>query len=247
MIEEVKDQQTPETGESRETAEEYVPEPPRALPFMTLLILACIAAVFAAQLYVGLDVSIIRAGFDKPRVMGAHEYWRFFTGFVLHGFGLHILMNGYALYSFGRDFELLSSGAHLANVILVSAIAGNILSLIFLPEGISVGISGGVVGLIGYLAVYSFRRRQFISPAYRKNLLMNIGLILLFGIALFNYIDNYGHIGGLIAGAVYGFFQIPADAYTDPREPGKFAKLTGKLSIAVIAAVSVFSIFKMLS
>lgn len=248
MIEEVKDQETAETEPPQEEIREereYAPVQP--YPLMTLLILACIAAVFAAQLYAGLETSILRAGFYKPAVISGDEYWRFFTGFVLHGFALHILMNGYALYMFGRDFELLSSGAHLANVILISAMAGNVLSMIFLPDGMSVGISGGVVGLIGYLAVYSFRRRQFISPAYRKGLLMNIGLILLFGIALFSYIDNYGHIGGLIAGAVYGFFQIPSDAYTDPREAGKFARLTGKLSIAVIALVSAFSIFKILS
>jgi len=246
MIEEVKDHEQPTVGEPHDIEKEYAQARP-PLPYMTLLIIACIAAVFAAQLYAGLEVSITRAGFDKPLVVGAHEYWRFFTGFVLHAFLLHILMNGYALYMFGRDFEILSSGAHLANVILISAIAGNILSLIFLPDGISVGISGGVVGLIGYLAVYSFRRRQFINPAYRKSLLMNIGFILLFGIALFNYIDNYGHIGGLIAGAVYGFFQIPSDAYTDPRQAGTAARLAGNLSLAVIAIASVFSIFKILS
>lgn len=246
MIEEVKDQAPAET-EPQDAHEEhhYAAAPP--YPRVTLFILACIIAVFAVQLYVGLENSILRAGFYKPGVVEGHEYWRFFTGFVLHGFLLHILMNGYALYMFGRDFELLSSGTHLANVILISAMAGNLLSLIFLPDGMSVGISGGVVGLIGYLAVYSFRRRQFISPAYRRSLLMNIGLILLFGIALFSYIDNYGHIGGLIAGAVYGFFQIPADEYTDPRVPGTFGRFTGKVSMTVIALVSVFSIFKMLS
>ncbi len=247
MIEEVKDHEPAETEDREEVRNEreYVAAQP--YPMITLLILACIAAVFAAQVYVGLETSILRAGFYKPAVIAGDEYWRFFTGFVLHGFALHILMNGYALYMFGRDFELISSGWHLANVILISAMAGNALSLIFLPDGMSVGISGGVVGLIGYLAVYSFRRRQFISPEYRRSLLMNIGLILVFGIALFSYIDNYGHIGGLVAGAVYGFFQIPANAYTDPRQAGKFARITGKLSLAFIALVSVFSIFKMLS
>ncbi len=214
-------------------------------PYMTVALLVCIAVVFAVQEYVGLDNSLRLAGFDKPAFTFDHQYWRLFTGFVLHGFLVHILMNGYALYIFGRQMEMLSNKAHLANVILISAIAGNILSLIFLPEGLSIGISGGVVGLIGYLAVYSFRRRQFISAQYRKSLLMNIGFILLFGIALYNYIDNYGHIGGLVAGAVYGLIQIPGDEYTDPREAGDFVEISGYLSFGLIAATSVFSICKM--
>ncbi len=215
-------------------------------PYATVVLLVCIAAVFAVQMYVGLDRSLLLAGFSKPAFTYDEQYWRLFTGFVMHGFFLHILMNGYALYMFGRQFEMLSNGGHLANVILISAIAGNILSLIFLPNGISIGISGGVVGLIGYLAVYSFRRRQFISREYRKNLLMNIGFILIFGIVLFNYIDNYGHIGGLIAGAIYGFIQIPSDEYTDPRQVGKLTEISGLLSLAFVAAVSLFAIFKML-
>jgi len=230
-------------NETHETAAEITKNP---FPFVTVVLLVCIATVFAIQMYVGLERSLLLAGFSKPAFTIDHQYWRLFTGFVLHGFLLHILMNGYALYMFGRDFEMLSNGAHLANVILLSAIAGNILSLVFLPEGLSIGISGGVVGLIGYLAVYSFRRRQFISPQYRKSLLINIGFILIFGIVLFNYIDNYGHIGGLIAGAIYGFIQIPGDEYTDPRKAGKVTEICGLFSLVIVAVVSVFAIFKML-
>lgn len=215
------------------------------LPIATIFVLVCVSVVFAVQLYVGLERSLLLAGFSKTAFTYDHQYWRLFTGFVLHGFLLHILMNGYALFMFGRDFEILSNGSHLANVILISAIVGNILSLIFLPDGLSIGISGGVVGLIGYLAVYSFRRRQFISPKYRKNLLMNIGFILIFGIVLYNYVDNYGHIGGLIAGAIYGIIQIPDDEYTDPRRSGNVVKTFGLLSLLIIALVSVFAIFKM--
>ena len=98
---------------------------------------------------------------------------------------------------------MLANRAHLAIVFLLSAVGGGLLSLIFAPSVISVGASGGIVGLIGYLAIYAFRRRQFISSAFRKNLLINIGFIIIFGLALYNVIDNFGHIGGLLTGAVY--------------------------------------------
>lgn len=228
----------------RETRTQVVARP--AFPVYTAALLACIIAVMAAQLYSGLDSSISIAGFVKPDFINRHEYWRIVTGAALHGSLLHILMNGYALFSFGRLFELLSSKAHLAIVFLVSAVGGGVLSLIMMPAGISVGASGGIVGLISYLAVYAFRRRRFISVEFRKNLLVNIGFILIFGLVLYQVIDNYGHIGGLIAGAVYGYIQIPADESVDPRVAGTAAEVFGLVALGIYAAASLFSIYLML-
>ena len=216
------------------------------LPVYTIILLACIAAVMAAELAHGLEPSILAAGFVKRAFVANHEYWRILTGAALHGGLLHVAMNGYALYSFGRLFEQLSNRAHLAVVFLLSAIGGGVLSLIMLPDGISVGASGGIVGLISYLAVYAFRRRQFISPEFRKNLLINIGFILVFGLVLYQVIDNFGHIGGLIVGAVYGFAQIPADEYADPREASSTAQIFGLIALGTYIATSLFSIYLML-
>lgn len=212
------------------------------IPVLTVTLLACIVAVMAAQLYRGLEPSILAAGFVKPDFIFRHEYWRILTGAAVHGSLLHLAMNGYALYSFGRLFEMLSSRAHLALVFLLSAVGGGALSLIMSPAGISVGASGGIVGLISYLAVYAFRRRQFISPEFRKNLLINIGFILVFGLVLYQTIDNFGHIGGLIVGAVYGFIQIPSDEYVDPRKANSTAEIFGLIALGTYIAASLFSI-----
>ncbi len=212
------------------------------LPVYTIVLIAAIGAVFVVQMIAGLSQSIEAAAFDKPAFLRAHEYWRILTGAALHGGLLHVLMNCYAFYSFGKVFELLTNRAHLAIVFLLSAIGGGVLSLIFVPDGISVGASGGIVGLIGYLAVYAFRRRHFISAEFRKSLLMNIGFILIFGLVLFQQIDNFGHIGGLIVGAVYAFLQIPADDHTDPREAGNLTQIAGLAALGIYVATCVFSI-----
>lgn len=216
------------------------------LPVYTIVLIVAIGAVFVAQMAAGLSPSIEAAGFDKPAFLRAHEYWRILTGAALHGGPLHVIMNCYAFYSFGRIFELLSNRAHLAIVFLLSAVGGGVLSLIFVPDGISVGASGGIVGLIGYLAVYAFRRRQFISPEFRKNLLINIGFILVFGLVLFQQVDNFGHIGGLIVGAVYAFLQIPSDDYADPRIAGNITQAAGLVSLGIYLATCVFSILLIL-
>lgn len=236
-------EETPPDSET-ETDESVAMRPP--IPVYTVTLLACIIVVMAAQLFRGLEFSILAAGFVKSDFIFRHEYWRILTGAVVHGSLLHLAMNGYALYSFGRLFEILSSRAHLAIVFLLSAIGGGVLGLIMSPTGISVGASGGIVGLISYLAVYAFRRRQFISPEFRKNLLINIGFILIFGLVLYKVIDNYGHIGGLIVGAVYGFIQIPSDEYVDPRKVGSATELFGLIALGVSIVTSLFSIFLML-
>lgn len=220
------------------------------VPYYTYVILACIAAVFLTQFATSADPEFIRddrysalaAGFDKAAFLHGHEYWRILTAATIHAGVLHVAMNSYALYSFGRLVELLSNRAHLAIVFILSALGAGALSLIFNPNAVSVGASGGGIGLLGYLAVYAFRRRQFISPEFRKALVFNIGFILVFGLVLYEKVDNFGHIGGLLTGALYAFIQIPGDEYTDPREAGKITRILGGAALATYILTSVLTI-----
>jgi membrane associated rhomboid family serine protease len=229
-------------------------EPERAIrelqilpPYYTIILLLCIGAVFLAQIIANLERSIEIAGFVKPAFLYDNEYWRILTGAVLHGNLPHVLMNGYALYSFGRLMEMLTNRAHLAAVFLLAAVSGNVVSLVFFPEGTSVGASGGIVGLIGYLLIYAFRRRQFVSAEFRKSLVINIGFILVFGLVLFQIVDNYGHIGGLLAGIIYGVFEIPSDAYQNPQNAGTITKAVGMLAVLITILTSLFAILRLIS
>ena len=219
-----------------------VAQPRPSVPVYSVILISAYSAVALAQFAVGLERSIDLASFDKPLFLHNHEYWRILTGAALHGGLLHLVMNSYAFYSFGSIVEMLANRAHLAIVFLLSALGGGLLSLAFLPEGRSVGASGGIVGLVGYLLIYAFRRRQFISPEFRKSLLINIGFILIYGLVLFQVIDNYGHIGGLVTGAAYGLIQIPRDPYSDPRNAGPVAETLGIASVGIYIAVCIFSI-----
>lgn len=226
---------------------EYGPPIVSVPPVYTWTLLIAIIGVSLAQFSVGLDRSADVASFDKVRFLQNHEYWRILTGAALHGGLLHLFMNGYALYNIGSLVEFLSNRAHVAIVFLLAVIGGGFLSLILLPDGRSVGASGGIVGLLGYLVVYAFKRRQFISPKFRRSLLINIGIILLFGFALYDVIDNWGHIGGLVTGALYGLIQIPSDEYTDPRVAALHPRILGAASLAFFVLVCGFSIVLLLT
>ncbi len=247
----------PIESEESETAEtdEAVPDAGFGFPLYTAILVSCLIGVFIVQTMsdpqgIGTSFlslaemrpSILAAGFVKPAFLQG-EYWRLLTGAALHGGLMHIFFNSYAFYSFGRLFEYLSNRAHLAIVFVLAAAGGGLLSLIFKPDGISVGASGGVLGLISYLAVYAFKRRQFVSPEFRKNLLFNIGFVLVFGLILFQVVDNYGHIGGLVVGAVYGMIQIPVDPYTDPRQAGTLTTVLGLVAMGLFIAVCIFSAY----
>lgn len=228
-------------------------------PLYSAILIGCLIAVFICQvaddgtdsILMGSKYSVDLAGFVKSDFVKG-EYWRILTGAVLHGGLIHLLFNCYALYQLGRPIEILSNPAHLAVVFLLAAIGGNILSFIFLPGGSSVGASGGILGFLGYLTVYAFKRRKLMPPDFLNSMIFNIIFIAAMGLIIPNatenkiMIDNFGHLGGLIVGAVYGFLQIPSDVYKDPRTVGKASEILGLVSLGIIIAVSAFAVLLLL-
>ena len=213
-------------------------------PYFTMILIGSIIAVFVAQMTVGLEESILLAGFVKPEFTQNGQYWRVLTGGALHGGLLHIYFNSQALYGFGSLMEYLSNRAHVAIVFLLAVIGGGLLSLVFMPDGTSVGASGGIMGLIGYMAVYAYRRKQQLPPDFLKSMLINVGFIAAFGIIAYQLVDNFAHIGGFLVGAVYAFFQVPRDLNVDPRSTNSVIHTLGIVAIAIYIAEAVFAIFR---
>jgi membrane associated rhomboid family serine protease len=235
-------------------AVEFIEQARGTTPYYSYILVGGIVAVFLVQLLTDsqnprgddpISYSIDTAGFVK-KLFREGEWWRILTGGALHGGFLHIYFNSQAFYGFGSTIEYLSNRAHLAVVFLLAVIGGGVLSLIFMPAGISVGASGGIMGLVGYLAVYGYRRKGHLPPDFLKSMLINIGFIAAFGVIAYQIVDNFGHLGGLLVGAVYGFIQIPRDLNKNPRETNVLIKILGVVSLAVFIAVCLFSILRLL-
>lgn len=228
-------------------------------PVYSTILIAFLGLVFLCQLYADVTLSaeggysnfsILLAGFDK-RLFYEGQYWRILTGAALHGGLIHLFFNCFALLALGRLIETISNRAHLAIVFLLSAIGGGILSLIFLPNDPSVGASGGIIGLLGYLAVYGFKRRKLMPEGFLKRLLMDVGFIALTGVLINQFssqiqIDNFGHLGGFLVGAFYGFAQITPDLYKDPRVIGSVVKFLGVASLGIFILTAVFAMLVLL-
>ncbi len=210
---------------------------------LTWALAVCLTIVGAAQCWAGGARSVAAAGLVKPAVWNG-EAWRLLTGTLLHGNVLHFLFNLTALFSLGRAVEGLASRYHLATVFLVSALSGSVFSLILLPNVPSVGASGGLLGLIGFLAVVGWRRRAVLGSAFLRSLLLSILLIALMGATAWQFIDNAAHLGGLLGGVLCGLALV-AENSSIPLAPGRPLRWLGLASAAGCFAAAAFSVFRM--
>lgn len=141
-----------------------------------------------------------------PFAIADGEYWRLITPVFLHsqGFIFHIIMNCYILYALGPNVEQSFGSVRFAVMYLAAGFMGNVVSFVVPPDVGSLGASGAVFGIAGVLLVYLYRRRRSAFVAqYLRSILFFIGINLAIGF-LFSGIDNWAHIGGLLAGIVLG-------------------------------------------
>lgn len=176
----------------------------------TYFLMAMMIASGLAQLWLerGLDwsaLSVERAGLLKQ---GNVEWWRFLTGPFLHGNLLHWLMNAAALHYLGRRVELLARWPHVIIVMFGSALVGGLATSHFLALP-SVGASGGIMGLLGFLLVFETFHKRLVPKSSRRRLMAGVIVTVLMGVIGFQFIDNAAHAGGLLAGMGYALIGFP--------------------------------------
>lgn len=127
------------------------------------------------------------------------EYYRLLTATFFHANIIHLLCNMYALYIFGSQLESFVGKIKYIIIYLFSALAGSLMSLVFIKNGISIGASGAIFGLAGALVYFGLHYRVYLGNVIKTSLLP----IIIFNISLgfiIKGIDNWAHIGGLIGG-----------------------------------------------
>lgn len=140
----------------------------------------------------------------------AGQVWRLVTAMFLHGGVLHLLVNGWALFQLGGLVEVLFGSRRLAAAYFVSGVAGSVASVawdvISGSDVPSVGASGAIFGLLGFLIAFLLRHRDRLRPEARSLLLQLLfwaAINIFFGFTA-PMIDNAAHLGGLVAGLAIG-------------------------------------------
>ena len=126
-------------------------------------------------------------------------YDRLLTCSFLHGGILHLLCNCYALFVIGSQLESFVGKFKFLIIYLFSAISGSLMSMLFLQNGVSIGASGAVFGLMGSLVYFGYHYRVYLGNIIRSQIIPLIVLNLALGFML-KGVDNFAHIGGLIGG-----------------------------------------------
>jgi membrane associated rhomboid family serine protease len=216
-----------------------------AKPVTTWIILACLIAVGGCQPVFESKESIEAAGLVKDAVRHG-EWWRLLTCAMLHVNFMHIWMNGQALMGLGKLMESVASRYHLCLTFLLSALCGSLFSLLLLPNTNSAGASGGLMGLIGFLAVLGYRRKENLPRRFVKSIVISICFMGVIGLVGFAIIDNAAHLDGLIAGGICGIVMIKRDPQSIPINADATVKIFGMASLLAIAGISLFSILKIL-
>lgn len=210
---------------SHEQPRRAMPEapPPRQFPAtVVLLVLSAAGALMGMQIFGGalvpyLTFQPVSVGFngqefgDWGEAMGRGEFWRLLTPAFLHFSVFHILFNGLWIWELGRRLEAVLGPWHYLLFVVVTAITANVGQFLAGPSVFG-GMSGVVYALIGYLWM-----RQRFSPHPMLAVPPGIiGFMLVWlVICMTGIVDNFiggsvangAHLGGLIAGVVWGILS----------------------------------------
>jgi membrane associated rhomboid family serine protease len=203
---------------------------------LVLCVVAALLAIGVAQLTA--DAWLGTHGTDRLLLAGAviplrvvqGEWWRLFTGPLLHADWSHLLLNVIALFVVGRPIEaafgharfwLIYAGAGLAGAM------GTVTSSVALPVSghpaafvaqmatapLSVGASASVFGLVAALVAFGLKLWPRLTPGLRKSLIYMPALVLaamlLMGGLAGTGVDNMAHIGGTAGGLALGLVLRP--------------------------------------
>jgi membrane associated rhomboid family serine protease len=95
------------------------------------------------------DVLSDWGGKNAVSILDDGEWWRLVTPILLHAGVIHLLCNVAVQLETGAFFEREWGSPTWLTIYLVSAVGSSILSVIAMPNSISVGSSGAVMGLFG--------------------------------------------------------------------------------------------------
>jgi membrane associated rhomboid family serine protease len=182
-----------------------------AIAFLAECVTCGYPPLFSTGNYFALSVEGLKHGF----------VWQLLTYQFMHGGLLHILVNCWAIYVFGRAIEETLGGGKFLILFLTSGVIGGIfqeLAALPWPEyfgGPVVGASAGAFGLVAAYAIL-FPEREltmllfFVVPIRlsAKALLILSAVLAVLGIAWgiafpISNIANAAHLGGMLTGVVF--------------------------------------------
>jgi len=228
---------------------------PERKPYITISMLVIMGVFYALQLLTelifGYDL-MAYYGMKSNELIIAGQYWRLVTAIFLHGSIIHLGFNLYALWILGRRVERLFGSFRFLGLFMIAGITGNLFSFI-LTSAPSLGSSTAIFGLLGAEGIFIYQHRNLFGEQFRV-VLRQIIQVAVGNLAIgfmIPGIDNMGHIGGLIGGALYTWFAGPAflvegtppDLHLEDQRPEKNSLYAFFALLIIIICLVIWVIF----
>ena len=126
------------------------------------------------------------------------QLWRIVSAIFLHGNLTHIAFNMFALYIWGRHIETLYGRGRFVVIFMMAGIMSTTASFAFTASN-SLGASGAIYGMFGALLYFKKYDKILFNKIFGVQVLIYLGISLFLGFTMV-YVDNVGHIGGLVGG-----------------------------------------------
>lgn len=183
------------------------------IPFASLGILALLSFVFAIEMNhaapeapgtPSLETLVALGGIGRKLVFEHGQWWRIFTAPLMHGSVSHLVSNALGLLLAGWLLEPLIGRAWYIAIFTVGAVAGSIGSLLASDAIVSIGASGAIMALLAAVLVWCIpfedqlrgkRLRRYAVWMFVSALIPAAG----------GHVDLGAHMGGAVAGGLFGF------------------------------------------
>jgi membrane associated rhomboid family serine protease len=213
-------------------------------PVVTLGLIAVNAVVFLLDVVSGVSSTnqlgeVARDGALFGPAVAAGDWWRPLTAGFVHAGLFHVGLNMFILYQLGRLLEPALGRVAFTALYGASLLGGSLLVLVLDPDVPTVGASGAVYGLMG-AAVVALRARG-INP-FSTSIGMLLVINLIFTFVGSSFISVGGHIGGLVAGLIGGWFLFELAPMFDgdnARKVGRFRSAGHWIATGVCAVMAV--------
>ncbi len=147
------------------------------------------------------------------RVIVNGEFYRIITAMFLHADIEHLMNNMVMLILAGGIVEHYVGHFYFFFLYMLSGIMGNLASMAYETglgiDRISLGASGGTMGLAGFIVFWILiNRKTFIRSRDLLVRLILLGLLMIYGCFFQAQANTVAHLGGFLTGFVLGAINI---------------------------------------
>ena len=185
-----------------------------ALPKATTAVIIICIVFFSCVHLIDFDGNsaeraILCLGYYKPFII-AGEWWRLITVGFVHVQVWHLAMNLFAMWNLGSLMEKVYGSVKFAAILMLSVLCGSVFLFIMTGNTVSVGLSGGLYGLMTAEIYWIVRNGGLNHPQIKDSLIRTV--IVNAAINFIGGIAWQAHLGGAVCGILMAvlFDQDPS-------------------------------------